>query len=241
MKLGIMQPYFFPYMGYWQLIHAVDCFVLLDDVQYIRHGWINRNRILKPGDGWQYAIVPLEKHPMTAMIREVRARNNDDWRHRILRQIAHYKKKTQHFEEVNKLIHTALFDTNDTRIAYINLAIILRLCHVLGLERKVVLSSDLGFDYKDVSHAGEWALRITEQMAASQYINPIGGATLFDRDQFVASGAEIRFLQSRPIVYSQRRDTFETSLSIIDVLMFNGVQGTSRLLEEYDVVEGNNA
>ncbi len=235
MKLAIMQPYYFPYIGYWQLIHAADSFVLLDDVQYMRHGWINRNRILKPNGGWQYVIVPLERHAMTSAIREIRTNNSSDWRQRVLRQIDHYKKATRHFIQMRELIQTALYSTNDSRIAHVNLAIIRFLCRELGLERKILLSSEMGFEYRDVGDAGEWALRIAQQMRASQYINPVGGAGLFDPEKFIACGTEIAFLSVAPISYSQRREDFEPALSIIDVLMFNGLDGTRRLLEKYKI------
>jgi hypothetical protein len=93
MKIAIMQPYFFPYIGYWQLIHAVDRFVLFDDAQYIRHGWVNRNRILKPGGGWQYILVPLKKHALTESIKNVQVNPDGKWHELIVRQLAHYKKK----------------------------------------------------------------------------------------------------------------------------------------------------
>ncbi|MGC7846714.1 WbqC family protein [Desulforudis sp. 1088] len=90
MRAAVMQPYFSPYIGYWQLIHAVDTFVLFDDVQYIRHGWINRNRILKPGGGWQY-IIALKKHSKNDLIRNIQAHPTLEWKARILRQLEHYK------------------------------------------------------------------------------------------------------------------------------------------------------
>ena len=241
MKIAIMQPYFFPYIGYWQLIHAVDCFVLLDDVQYMRHGWINRNRILKPENSWQYVIVPLEKHSMTAAIRDIRVHNDERWQQRILGQIDHYRKKTRHFLAIRDLIRAALFDTSDHRIAHINFSIIRRICLEFGLKQKILLSSEMGFDYTKIHDAGEWALHIAQQMRATQYINPVSGAELFSSVKFMACCVEIRFLQSRPITYSQQREYFEPALSIIDVLMFNGLDGTHRFLEEYDIVEVPNA
>lgn len=235
MKLAIMQPYFFPYIGYWQLIHATDCFILLDDVQYMRHSWINRNRVLKPDKDWQYIMVPLKKHSMTSAIRDVRACENEEWRQRILRQIDHYRNKTQHFTSVHELIQDALFDMSDDRIAHINAAVIRHLCRNLRLNTEILLSSEIGFDYEGVSNPDEWALHITQQMGATQYINPIGGVALFDPRKFTTFGAKIQFLKSRPITYYQRQKEFEPALSIIDVLMFNGLEGTRRLLENYDI------
>ena len=93
MKIGIMQPYFFPYLGYISLIKHTDEFLLFDPVQFIRHGWIERNRILKPGAGWQYISVPLKKHEQTALIQDVQIDNSQNWREKILAQLGHYKKK----------------------------------------------------------------------------------------------------------------------------------------------------
>jgi hypothetical protein len=93
MRIAIMQPYFFPYLGYYSLIKESDKFILFDTVQYIRHGWITRNRVLKPIEGWQYIFVPLEKHGITTIINQVRIKNSENWKDKIIRQLEHYKKK----------------------------------------------------------------------------------------------------------------------------------------------------
>ena len=232
MKVGIMQPYFFPYIGYWQLIYATDTFVLFDDVQYIRHGWINRNRIINPAGGWQYIQVPLAKHGHTELIRNIAARAGDDWRAKVLGQLDHYRRRASHYSETVELISTALADLDDPRICRINFSILSAICRALGVDRKILISSECGFDYSGVTDAGEWALRIAEQLSAVAYINPISGAELFDAAKFTASGIQLHFLRSDDIIYP-RRGTFEPWLSIIDVLMFNGVEGTKALLSRY--------
>jgi len=234
MKVAIMQPYFFPYIGYWQLIHAADRFVLFDDAQYMRHGWVNRNRILKPGGSWQYILVPLKKHEVTDSIKNVEAHPEKEWKELILAQLAHYKKKARYFDEANELVREILFSNNEQSIAAINFAIIKKLSAYLDLNKEIIQSSEQNFDYADVGDAGEWALRISEQMGASEYINPAAGAELFDREKFSSSNIKLSFLKSREIVYSQRGD-FEPALSIIDVLMFNGVEGTKELLKHYEI------
>lgn len=238
MKLAIMQPYFFPYIGYWQLIHAADCFLLFDDAQYMRHGWVNRNRILKPGSGWQYILVPLKKHTVTEPIRNIQAHPDKQWKELIIGQLAHYKKKARYFDETNEIVNEALFGNKEQSIAAINFAIIKRLCACLGIKREIIVSSEQNFDYTNVGDAGEWALRIAEQMGAAEYINPISGAILFNREKFSFSNIKLSFLRSHEIVYSQR-GIFEPSLSIIDVLMFNGIEGTKSLLENYSIETGN--
>jgi WbqC-like protein len=234
MKVGIMQPYFFPYIGYWQLIHATDTFVLFDDVQYIRHGWINRNRIINPAGGWQYIQIPVAKHHHTELIRNITARTGDDWRAKLLGQLDHYKRRAPHYHETVEMVRTILAELDDPRICRINFAILSGICGALGVDRKMLISSECGFAYSGVADAGEWALRIAEQLRADTYINPISGAELFDPAKFAASGIALSFLQPDDIVYP-RRGAFEPWLSIIDVLMFNGVEGTKALLSRYSL------
>lgn len=239
MKLAIMQPYFFPYIGYWQLIQAADCFVAFDDAQYIRHGWVNRNRILKPGGGWQYIIVPLKKHGLTDKIKDVHAHADKAWKERIIAQLAHYKKKARYFDETMQILEDILFGNDAQGIATINVNAIKTLSTCLGNDKEIVLSSTRHFDYANVGDAGEWALRISEQMGADEYINPIAGADLFSRDKFASSNIRLSFLKPEDIVYSQRNSSFESALSIIDVLMFNGVEGTKALLQRYSIESEN--
>ena len=237
MKVAIMQPYFFPYIGYWQLIHAADCFVLFDDAQYIRHGWVNRNRVLKPGGGWQYILVPLKKHAATESIKNVQAHPEKQWKELIIGQLTHYKNKARYFEETNELVRDILFSNNEQRIAAINFVTIKKLSEQLDIKKTIILSSDQNFDYSCVSDAGEWALRIGEQMGASEYINPVAGAELFSQEKFSSRNIKLSFLRPHEIVYSQR-GAFEPSLSIIDVLMFNGMEGTKTLLSHYSIESG---
>lgn len=237
MKIAIMQPYFFPYIGYWQLISAVDCFVLFDDAQYMRHGWVNRNRILKPNGGWQYVLVPLKKHALTESIKNVCVHPEKQWRELILAQLTHYKKKAPYFLMVNELMHSILFECNEDTIALLNFSIIKKMCEVLAIDTKILLSSECHFDYSRVTDAGEWALNISEQMGAVEYVNPKSGSDLFDAKKFAASHIDLSFLLSKDLIYSQRGN-FEPSLSIIDVLMYNGVGGTRAFLENYSIERG---
>ena len=235
MKIAVMQPYFFPYIGYWQLIHAADCFVLFDDAQYIRNGWVNRNRILKPDGDWQYILVPIKKHAHTDSIKNIHVHPDIRWKERIIRQLTHYKKKAPCFRETDKLIREILSEVASQKIADINLTIIRGICKYLGIKREMFLSSEKNFDYSNVGDAGEWALRISEQMGASEYINPVSGANLFAPDKFAAAGIKLSFLKPRAITYDQRGN-FEPSLSIIDVMMFNSADSTRQLLAEYDII-----
>ncbi len=234
MKIGIMQPYFFPYLGYLQLISAVDKFLLFDDVQYIRHGWINRNRILKPVEGVQYVILPLAEHNRDTLIREIKAKEGDDWKIRILRQIEHYKKKSPYYPQVEQLL-TESFNTAELNVTRLNGHFIKQVFKYLGIDFEINISSEMGFDYSNVNDAGEWALRISEQLGASEYINPPGGIALFDKTKFSNSNIKLSFIHPELKDYSQRRITFEPGLSIIDLLMFNGPEKVREMLNDYTI------
>jgi hypothetical protein len=234
MKIAIMQPYFFPYIGYWQLIHAADCFVLFDDVQYIKRGWINRNRILKPDGGWQYILVPLKKYDLKESIKNVQVHPDKKWKELIIAQLEHYKKKARHFDDISKIVREILFTNNDQHIVAINFAIIKKLCMYLDIKKEFIVSSKQNFDYANVNDPGEWALRIAEQMGATEYINPAAGEELFEREKFSSSNIKLSFLKPQEIIYSQR-GVFEPSLSIIDVLMFIGMEGTKEQLKNYSI------
>jgi len=233
-----MQPYFFPYIGYWQLIHAADCFVLFDDVQYIRHGWINRNRILSSTGNWHYILVPLKKHSLVEQIKNVQAHSDNRWKELIIAQLSHYKKKAPYFNDTIQIVKESLFSSNELSIVAINLSILKTISNYLDINKNIIVSSAQKYNYDKVNDAGEWALSIAEQMNADEYINPVAGMELFDANKFDSIGIKLSFLKSADIAYSQRCP-FVPSLSIIDVLMFNGIIGTKMLLKEYCVESVN--
>jgi hypothetical protein len=204
----------------------------------MRHGWVNRNRILKPGGGWQYILVPLKKHSLRESIKNVKAHPEKRWKESIIAQLAHYKKKARYFEETNELVKEIFHGNEEQGIAAINCFIIKRVCAYLDIDKEIIQSSEQNFDYADVSDAGEWALRIAEQMGAAEYINPAAGEGLFDREKFASSNIDLTFLKSQEVIYSQH-GVFESFLSIIDVLMFNGIDGTKKSLESYSVEAGD--
>ena len=238
MTLGIMQPYFFPYIGYWQLIKAADEFILFDDVQYIRHGWINRNRILKPNEGWTYITVPLKKHSREDLIKDIKVSEGLKWQDVLLNPLNNYKKIAPFYMETVNLIENIIKKINNDGIVEVNRVIIAELCDYLNINTKITISSHYDFNYSNVKDAGDWALEISKQKKAKVYINPISGKELFSKEKFNINNINILFLKPKEIVYNQKRETFEPWLSIIDVLMFNGKEETAKLLDYYDITEG---
>jgi len=234
MRIAIMQPYFFPYIGYFQLINAADRFILFDDVQYIRHGWINRNRILKPVAGHQYITVPLAGHSRDTLIKDIKAADIANSKHKMLRQLEHYKKIAPYYKTVIELI-TDGFATHYNLIGEINGHCLKTVCDYIGIDFKIELSSRLNFDYSHVQAAGEWALHISTQLQATTYINPAGGMELFNPGRFEESNIQLQFLQPGIKEYNQHRPDFEPGLSIIDVMMFNAPAQIRDLLNHYQL------
>ncbi|MCV2369884.1 WbqC family protein [Roseateles oligotrophus] len=231
MKYSIMQPYFFPYLGYYSLIRKSDRFILFDDVQFIRHGWIERNRILKPVEGWQYISVPLEKVSLGTKIDQVRIKSADDWRDRILRQLEHYKKKSPFYAETIEVVKKSIgLDTSS--IVELNRNILFETCKYIGIQIHIDVFSTMQLQIEPVNHPGEWALNITKCLAGTEYINPVGGVDIFKQEQFDAAGISISFMGNNLTPYSQRRGLFEPGLSIIDAMMFNEPEQIRALIDD---------
>jgi WbqC-like protein family len=231
MKLGIMQPYFFPYLGYYSLIKKTDEFILFDTVQFIRHGWIERNRILKPVEDWQYVAVPLEKKTLSTVIRELEIRSSEDWKGKLIRQLEHYRKRAPFFRETLRVVEDSL-SINTTSIVKLNQNILKKTCAYFKIPLKISIFSEMNLAIDDVTDPGEWALQISKVLKAEEYFNPTGGMDIFDPAQFDSAGIALRFLGNNLKPYSQRRQTFEAGLSIIDVMMFNDVERINSLIDD---------
>lgn len=236
MRLGIMQPYFFPYLGYFSLIKHCDEFILFDPVQFIRHGWIERNRILKPCEGWQYIQVPLVKHSQDTLIKDIKINNQTDWKSKIMAQLQHYKKRAPYYAQVVELLGGVFAPDYDDIVSF-NRVALSKVCQYLGIETPLRVYSEMNIDIEPVNAPDEWALNICKAIDdVTEYWNPIGGTSFFDRNKYVCNGINISFQQIGLKPYSQRRDTFEGGLSIIDVMMFNSPEEINNMLDKYTLV-----
>ncbi len=234
-KIAIMQPYFFPYLGYFSLIKHTDLFILLDEVQFIRHGWIERNRILKPGDGWQYISIPLIKHSQNFLIKEIKIKNAENWKNKITAQLDHYKKKAPYFTVVSNLIND-IFSEDFSDITTFNHTALIRTCKALGLESNIKVFSEMEIKIEDPKSPDEWALNICKALGdIKEYRNPSRGRGLFDNNKYTKAGIDIKFHSINLKEYDQRRMAFEPRLSIIDVMMFNNSEEILNMLDEYEL------
>ena len=219
MKLGIMQPYFFPHLGYFDLIRSVDRWVVFDTAQYIRHGWVNRNRILHPSAGWQYILLPLAGHARETPIRDIRVHPDGRWKDRVVAQLAHYKKRAPHSRRVIDLVRSCLAP-DEPLLSRINVTALARVCEYLGIPFRHEVFSEMGLALGPVTGPGDWALRISQALGASEYVNPPGGRELFDPDSFARAGIRLTIREFAPPEYSCPGYQFEPGLSVIDTMMW---------------------
>lgn len=234
-KVAIMQPYFFPYIGYFQLINMVDEFILFDTPQFIRHGWIERNNLIQLNGNKFYIKVPLIKDKRETKIFNKKINNNEDWKGKILAQLNHYKKKAPYFEETLQLVQNAMdFDTDS--ISMLNHHIIILICEYLKINTPIKVYSQMELEIEEVIESDEWALNICKVMKAKRYINPIGGKAFFNREKFESEGIKVDFLNSLFAPYEQFNHNFVPGLSIIDVMMFNSPEEIRKMLNQYELI-----
>lgn len=226
--VGIMQPYLFPYIGYFQTLAATNDFVVYDDVQFIKGGWINRNNLLIGGQKVLFSVALADASP-NKLIRDIEIK--DDFS-KLLKTIAMAYSRAPNKEAVMALIEQicAFPDKNLARFAGNSLRSI---AAYLDISTNIIDSSAL---HKDTSLKGQSkVIAICQELHASTYINSIGGRELYDKGTFVDQGIKLIFLQPHLVEYKQFDKPFIPWLSIIDVLMFNSPAETRRLLEAYEL------
>jgi hypothetical protein len=230
MKIGIMQPYFFPYLGYFDVINRSDQWVIFDTPQYIRHGWMNRNRILHPQKGWQYIIVPLKKHSKVTPLTEIEILNPDALQPRILGQLAHYKKKAPFFKDTLSIVEKCL-EKPHRHLTRLNVHILKTVCSYLQISFDHIYFSQCNKQIGPVNTPGDWAFEICKAFGAREYINPPGGTELFDRTKFHEAGVKLTITNLIDLTYDCPGYEFVSHLSIIDVLMWNHPVAVKKYLD----------
>lgn len=220
-----MQPYFFPYIGYFQLINAVDLFVSFDDVNFIKKGWIHRNRILLNNADYQISL-PIQKMSQNKKINESFIFDPKKEKESILKLlISSYKKKAPFYDEnIGKISELVLLEEDN--IAVYNTKNLMNISEYLEIKTKFVCSSEVPYD---TSLPGEGKiLSLIEHFGATTYFNASGGTELYDKAVFSEKNVELKFVPVTPFVYSQRSAQFIANLSVIDILMY---AGRSKLIE----------
>ena len=227
MTIAIMQPYFMPYIGYWQLIGAVDAFVLYDNIKYTKKGWINRNRFLR-NDVEAAFNLPLRKDSDFLDVAQRYLADSFD-RENLLNQFREAYRKAPEFSSVMPLLEGIIRNPAANLFEYI-LASIRAICDFLGIKTPLLVSSTIDCDHSLKS--AERVQAICKALGADTYINPVGGMELYSKDDFARNGIDLKFLKALPFEYEQSGNAFVPWLSILDVLVFNSTQTVRDMVGE---------
>lgn len=232
MKIAIMQPYLFPYLGYFQLLAAVDRFVILDDVNFINKGWINRNRLLINGKPCMFTI-PLEQASQNKLIKDIKITQYNRWAKKFLKSIEMSYKKAPYYKEIYPLIMGVLKKDVEgiSDMVYHSL---LDICAYLNINTEIIPHSEI-FDTEGLQGQDK-ILQICIQSGAKHYINPVGGVDLYEKSNFSERNIDLSFLSPVLIPYNQNSADFVEGLSIIDVLMQNSPDEVKNLLNSYTLI-----
>jgi hypothetical protein len=227
-----MQPYFFPYIGYFQLIAAVDTFVFYDDVNFIKGGWINRNRIYVNGRV-QYITVPCKQISSNKFIRDTAIDYSSRRFQQVLSTIELAYKKAPYFDLVYPVVARPLQEEYSS-IAELAAQSILTVCNFLGLDRRFETSSVSHPDTVGLSRSNR-LIAIAQRAGAAEYINPIGGESLYNEEEFATQKLRLQFISPALPQYPQASSDFIPGLSVIDVLMNNSKEKTLAMLNQYEL------
>lgn len=231
MTLGIMQPYFLPYIGYWQLLASVDRLVVYDNIQYTKKGWINRNRFLRNGHD-AYFTVPV-KHASDYLDIVDREIAPDFDRDKLLRSLEGNYRRAPQFADVFPIIEEIVRARAGNLFEYVFYSLG-RMARFLEIQTPMVISSSITINHSLTSQ--DKVLAICRALGATRYLNPIGGQELYSGDSFAAQSVQLAFLRPRPREYVQFGGPFVPNLSILDVVMFNSKTAVRDMLLEADVV-----
>ena len=225
-----MQPYFLPYIGYFQLITSVDQFIVYDNIKYTKKGWINRNRMLQNGSDVMFSL-PLQRDSDSLDIvqRKVSADFN---REKLLNQFNGTYRKAPYFEETMPLIEQIVCFEDNNLFAYLHHSIV-QICKHLGITTNIRVSSTIDIDHSLQNQ--EKVLALCQATSAKTYVNAIGGKELYSKEIFQDKDIELKFIKSRPFEYKQFDAPFVPWLSMLDVLLFNSVDFISSQLYDFDL------
>lgn len=230
MKLGIMQPYFFPYIGYWQLMNAVDKYVIYDDVNFIKGGWINRNRILINGKP-QYFNIQMNGASSFKLINEIKISNNVNKNLRTIYMAYH---KAPYFSNIYPIIEDIYRKQTDNLSEFIINSIIC-LAKYLDIKTQILISSSL--NKNNILKGQDKVIDICKLLNATDYYNAEGGFSLYSFNDFAKNDINLAFLKTNDITYKQFNNEFVPNLSIIDVMMFNSKEEILHMLDAYTLIQ----
>ena len=228
-----MQPYFFPYPGYFSLIKAVDKFIIFDIPQFEKYSWMSRNRILKQDkSGWLYFVVPVNKHHLKTPLNQIEICNKLNWKEKITAQMGYYKKHAPYYREVVDFLKKTL-EPEFTNLSKLNIHSLRATTSYIGIEFNYEVFSEMDLDVEKVNAPDEWGVNICRAMGVTDFINPEGGQQFMDKKKYSDKGVNLRFLEFEYPPYDQRNNSFIPGLSILDAMMFNSPAEIRQMLDKY--------
>ena len=232
-KVAIVQPYIFPYIGYFQLINSVDSFVFYDDVNFIKRGWINRNRVLFDGSD-KLISIPLIKSSQNKLINEIEVNYGKEYDN-VLTLIKAVYKKAPYYKDCIQLIEDVLSSRTYDSVASLAAISVQKTQLFLGIEKDFKVSSQDFPETRGLERATR-LIEITKLLNGKTYINPIGGKLLYEKGHFEKSSLKLQFIEPIYSEYKQFGSSFVQGLSIIDILMFNSKAKVIQMLNNYRLV-----
>lgn len=253
MKIGVMQPYFFPYIGYFQCIHAVDKYILYDNINFIKKQWVNRNQILINKQPEFFSIDLIGKSSFKK-IKDVQIFEGNNWRRKIIKILTLNYRKTPYYKEILPFLEF-LINYECVFLSQFNQHSICEIVKLLNIKSEIISNSSLyssiedklnesnleelyssKYKLEEYSSKNLRILEICKQENSTIYINAIGGQKLYNKEEFKNNGIELFFIKTLDYSYKQKADTFHPHLSIIDVLFNNGIKGTQELITNYELI-----
>ncbi len=232
-SVAIMQPYFLPYLGYYQLIRAADRFVIFDDVNFIKRGYVNRNNLLLDGKPYMFTL-PVKNASQNRLISEHEVFELDKFKVSFLSVIKAAYHSAPNYAAVRDLLADIL-DPGESSLTRLLERTLKKTCEFLGIQTPMSRSSELADDR--TSKGEKRIIQITKAVGADQYINPIGGLELYHDAVFRENGIDLFFIKMGPNRYEQGTETFVPNLSILDVMMFNSPREADDLLAGYTLIK----
>lgn len=231
-KIGVMQPYIFPYIGYFQLINLVDKFVFYDDVNFKKRSWINRNKILINNKGFLFTI-PLSQSSQNISINKICISHNYNWKRKFLLSLEKSYHRAPFFKEIFSIVQQ-VFSKEKKMISEMCIESVTSVLAYLDIQTLIIKSSSI---YQNKHMKGQdRIIDICKKENSDIYYNLIGGLKLYDREKFFSNGISLKFIRAHKSNYKQFTDVHTPNLSILDILMFNSKEQIKTMLDSYNII-----
>jgi len=230
----LMQPYFFPYLGYYSLIDKADIFVVCDEVQYIRQGWMNRNRILSHDTEFSYVSMPVIKAPQKTAIKDIRIDQQLPWKTKLRQDLTRYRNHGCYYKDAMEVIEACLAYETDSLTAF-HVNSIKQVMAYVGIVGHIEVLTEMNLKLPEIQSADEWGLYVTKALGGKTYYNPPGGMCFYSSQKYTQNAVDILFVTNKLAPYNQGRDYFVSGMSIIDAMMFLSPSEILEQVKNYEV------